>query len=54
MAMRLGTNYPAGPFEWGERIGLNKLYALLLKMSVSDNRFCPPGALIEELQKIKI
>ena len=21
-AMRLGANYPAGPLEWGERIGL--------------------------------
>lgn len=53
-AMRLGTNYPAGPFEWGERIGLDKLYSLLIKMSESDSRFCPPGVLIEELQKIKI
>ena len=54
VAMRLGTNYPAGPFEWGDRIGLKKLYALLLKMSETDSRFCPPGALVEELHKIKI
>ncbi len=52
VAMRLGTNYPAGPFEWGERIGVEKLYALLLKMSETDSRFCPPGALVEELHKI--
>lgn len=54
VAMRLGTNYPAGPFEWGERIGLGKLHALLMKMSETDSRFCPPGALVEELHKIKI
>ena len=29
MAMKLGTNYPYGPFEWSERIGINHIYELL-------------------------
>jgi 3-hydroxybutyryl-CoA dehydrogenase len=29
IAMRLGTNYPAGPFEMLENIGLNHVYELL-------------------------
>ncbi|HXX63029.1 MAG TPA: 3-hydroxyacyl-CoA dehydrogenase family protein [Bacteroidota bacterium] len=28
-AMRLGTNYPRGPMEWGERIGLTQVCAVL-------------------------
>src|SRR5688500_14352110 len=29
LAMKLGTNYPYGPFEWCERIGLRNIYTLL-------------------------
>ena len=28
-AMRLGTNYPMGPFEWCEKIGLKNVYDVL-------------------------
>jgi 3-hydroxybutyryl-CoA dehydrogenase len=28
-AMKLGTNYPAGPFEWLERMGTARVVALL-------------------------
>lgn len=31
-AMRLGVNYPVGPLEWGERVGLGRLYQLLSRM----------------------
>jgi 3-hydroxybutyryl-CoA dehydrogenase len=27
--MKLGTNYPYGPFEWSELIGLQHVYELL-------------------------
>jgi 3-hydroxybutyryl-CoA dehydrogenase len=27
--MKLGTNYPYGPFEWARRIGLRHVIALL-------------------------
>lgn len=29
VAMKLGTNYPFGPFEWCERIGVKNVYRLL-------------------------
>ena len=29
LAMKLGTNYPFGPFEWCKRIGIENIYALL-------------------------
>jgi 3-hydroxybutyryl-CoA dehydrogenase len=38
-AMKLGTNYPFGPFEWGEKIGLEKIRDLLFKLSVKDDRY---------------
>jgi 3-hydroxybutyryl-CoA dehydrogenase len=40
-AMRLGTNYPFGPLEWGERIGLEHVVRTLdqLHASVPDGRY---------------
>jgi len=29
LAMKLGTNYPYGPFEWAQRIGLQQVHELL-------------------------
>lgn len=29
IAMRLGTNYPKGPFEWCEEIGIRQVYGVL-------------------------
>ena len=40
-AMRLGTNYPFGPFEWGEKIGLNKVVSLLEVLEKEQNRYKP-------------
>ena len=31
-AMKLGTNYPFGPFEWEQRIGVDKVNELLLRL----------------------
>ena len=44
-AMKLGTNYPYGPFEWSEQIGLEKVAALLRKLSSTDERYLPAPAL---------
>ena len=33
-AMKLGTNYPYGPFEWGNKIGLEKIVTLLLRLQM--------------------
>ena len=32
IAMKLGTNYPYGPFEWSSKIGLKHIYNLLKKL----------------------
>jgi 3-hydroxybutyryl-CoA dehydrogenase len=39
LAMKLGTNYPYGPFEWGKKIGLKNIYHLLHKLSQTDKRY---------------
>ncbi|MBN9379354.1 MAG: hypothetical protein J0H74_01230 [Chitinophagaceae bacterium] len=49
IAMKLGTNYPFGPFEWSERIGLENIYDLLNKLSWTDKRYTPARALKEAL-----
>ena len=43
-AMKLGTNYPRGPFEWAEQIGMDNVQELLLSLNetVSDDRFTSP------------
>jgi 3-hydroxybutyryl-CoA dehydrogenase len=38
-AMKLGTNYPYGPFEWSEQIGLQKIHTLLQKLSEQNKRY---------------
>jgi 3-hydroxybutyryl-CoA dehydrogenase len=40
-AMRLGANYPSGPLEWGERIGLSELVRNLdtLQAQTPDRRY---------------
>lgn len=40
-AMRLGANYPSGPLEWGERIGLAEVVGTLdsLDAAVPDGRY---------------
>lgn len=40
-AMKLGTNYPKGPFEWAEEIGINNIYRLLKKLSEKEIRYTP-------------
>jgi 3-hydroxybutyryl-CoA dehydrogenase len=48
-AMKLGTNYPYGPFEWSEKIGLKKIYLLLKKLSEEDRRYAVAPALENEI-----
>jgi 3-hydroxybutyryl-CoA dehydrogenase len=47
-AMKLGTNYPFGPFEWSQKIGLEKICDLLNLMSLGDNRYQPGNLLTKE------
>jgi 3-hydroxybutyryl-CoA dehydrogenase len=52
IAMKLGTNYPFGPFEWSEKIGLHNVYRLLKILSDSDERYQPAPTLEQELKSI--
>ena len=38
-AMKLGTNYPYGPFEWGDKIGIHRIYGLLEELQKTDGRY---------------
>ena len=40
-AMRLGTNYPYGPFEWADKIGIQNIISLLQKLSKHHARYTP-------------
>ena len=48
LAMKLGTNYPYGPFEWSELIGLKNVYNLLDLLSKKEGRYTPCSLLKEE------
>ena len=43
-AMKLGTNYPKGPFEWAVQVGMDKVLELLdeFNKTVNDGRFTAP------------
>lgn len=47
-AMKLGTNYPHGPFKWAEKIGIERIYLLLKKLSLEDPRYTPSSLLEKE------
>jgi 3-hydroxybutyryl-CoA dehydrogenase len=48
IAMKLGANYPLGPFEWGKKIGLKNIYDLLLELNNSESRYKISGLLKKE------
>lgn len=48
-AMKLGTNYPHGPFEWAELIGANNILQLLQKLHETDSRYKPSALMIKEV-----
>jgi len=47
-AMKLGTNYPFGPFEWAAMIGTGNILALLQQLYLTDSRYKPSQLLITE------
>lgn len=53
IAMKLGTNYPFGPFEWSEMIGLHKIVQLLTVLSKTNDRYAIAPAMINALNKNK-
>jgi 3-hydroxybutyryl-CoA dehydrogenase len=52
LAMKLGTNYPYGPFEWAKRIGLSNVYKVLKAMhkSTQDERYLISPLLTKEAE----
>ena len=48
IAMKLGTNYPYGPFEWSQLIGLKNIYRLLKKLEETNPRYSPAQLLVQE------
>ncbi len=52
-AMKLGTNYPFGPFEWCEKIGIRNVYDLLnaVHESTGDERYKVCSLLKREAQR---
>jgi 3-hydroxybutyryl-CoA dehydrogenase len=42
LAMKAGANYPLGPIEWADRIGLEQVYAVLkaLHRDLGEDRYC--------------
>lgn len=49
-AMKLGTNYPYGPLEWSELIGLKKISKLLQALTALDKRYEPCKLLQSEAE----
>jgi 3-hydroxybutyryl-CoA dehydrogenase len=54
IAMKLGTNYPFGPFEWSEKIGLKNIYDLLLQLSKTDSRYAISKSLEKEINQFDV
>ena len=48
IAMKLGTAYPYGPFDWSRKMGLKNIASLLLKLSHRQKRYRPCNLLLQE------
>lgn len=44
-AMKLGTNYPVGPAEWGRKIGYTEVKSVLESMALENKRYLPHAGL---------
>ena len=47
-AMKLGTNYPYGPFEWSKLIDIKNIYSLLDSLHKSNTRYAASDLLKKE------
>jgi 3-hydroxybutyryl-CoA dehydrogenase len=47
-AMKMGTNYPYGPFEWAGLLGKENLCRLLQQLAKADARYMPAPLLKKE------
>jgi len=51
IAMKLGTNYPYGPFEWSKKIGLKNIASLLTELSLTEKRYQAADLLLKEAKE---
>lgn len=49
-AMKLGTSYPMGPFEWCNKIGVERIVKLLQKLAEKDKRYQPAASFTQTIQ----
>ena len=47
-AMKLGTNYPFGPFEWALNIGTANIVGLLARLSNEKSQYKPAALLVQQ------
>lgn len=47
-AMKLGTAYPFGPFEWADLIGVQNIVNLLQRLSRTRPRYTPSELMVQE------
>ena len=54
LAMKLGTNYPFGPFEWAQRIGVKNVCKLLMAVynDTQDQRYRVSSLLMDESRDV--
>ena len=50
-AMKLGTAYSYGPFEWSNKIGLQNIVNLLTALSHQNSSYTPNSLLLQETDK---
>jgi 3-hydroxybutyryl-CoA dehydrogenase len=41
IALKLGTSYPIGPFEWSKQVGADRIIQLLTSLSKDNERYLP-------------
>ena len=47
-AMKLGTAYPFGPFEWALKIGIENVVRLLTRLSKGKSQYKPAALLVQQ------
>jgi len=52
IAMKLGTNYPYGPFEWSKKIGIENILQLLEVLEKKDDRYTISSMLKNEVAEL--
>lgn len=51
-AMKMGTNYPLGPFEWTDRIGKKEVLTLLQQLAKQNPSFKPSSLLERQTSEL--